>query len=230
MIIPTINPDRALLKLLGQLSYLDISEIIIVRPKGKSSHFEPGENCKWLTAPKGRGSQIQCGLNAAQGDILWVLHADSVVHENAVNEIHHILKKPSISLGCFPLKFNDPSLSLKLFSAFSTLKTPLTTFGDQGFFFRKQSLKALPDLSPYPLLEDVVLYQALRKEGKVQKARFSIVTDARRFRNFGIWQTQLRNALTLWRFRRGIPVEQLYEEYYKTPQPQIHTVTSLSHL
>jgi len=215
VIIPVAVPDKALKALLDQLDDMDIFEIIIIKPENSDAIPKYGQNYNWLTAPKGRGPQIQAGLNAAQGDILWILHADNLVAENAVPEIHRIIQDPFTAMGSFPLKFNYSNVSLKLFAAFSRLPLQLTTFGDQGFFFHRKFKDNLPDLTPYPLLEDVMLYRALRKKGRVVKANCALTTSARRFRRIGIWRTQWRNAVTLWKFKNGVPAQDLYEAYYK---------------
>jgi len=229
VIIPTVQANDVLMALLGQLSEIDIFEIIIIGPEDTETAFKFGQNCKWLTAPKGRGSQIQAGLDAALGEILWILHADSVLPAHAISEVSRIAQNPFVAMGCFPLKFNHANLSLKLFAAFSRFPSQLTTFGDQGFFFRRKFKDGLPDLSPYPLLEDVILLRALRKKGSIVKARYSITTDAKRFKRLGIWRTQWRNAMTLWKFKKGVSAQQLYKDYYEAVSP-IKSETSLSGL
>lgn len=230
VIIPAMRRDKALMNLLGQLAKMNVFEIIIVQAEGQGSESELYQNCKWLKAPKGRGSQIQAGLDKAQGDILWILHADSILPQNCVSEIHRIVQDPFTAMGCFPLQFNYANIGLKLFAAFSHLPMQLTTFGDQGFFFHRDLKSSLPSLTPYPLLEDVILYQSLRKKGRVMKANYALTTDASRFRRFGIWHTQWRNAVTLWKFRRGVSAQQLYQDYYKDVSRPIRSTTSLSGL
>ena len=230
VIIPTVRPDKALIALLGQLGDMDILETLIVLPKTTKPIYNFGTNCTWLTAPKGRGSQIQAGLDAARGDILWILHADNVLPENALSEIYRIIQNPFTAMGCFPLRFNSSDISLKLFEAFSHLPTQLTTFGDQGFFFHREFKKDIPDLTPYPLLEDVILYRALRKKGCIKKARCQLTTDARRFRRLGTWRTQWHNIVTLWKFHKGVSAEELYDAYYSEVSVPIRPVTSLSGL
>jgi len=214
VIIPTVRPDDALTALVTQLSKLDIFEIIIVKPKDTQASIIPDFNGKWLTASKGRGPQIQAGLDAAKGDILWIVHADCRVPEKAVSEIIRITQKPLTALGCFPLNFNYFNVSLKLFAIFSRIASPWTTFGDQGFFFLRKFKNDLPNLAAYPLLEDVIIYRNLRKKGRVVKANYHITTDAKRFRRLGIWRTQWRNVMILWKFRQGVSANKLYDLYY----------------
>lgn len=233
VIIPTLRNDRALQALLNQLRRFDIFEIIIVQAGLNPLHYPRVSTSEyWLNAPRGRGSQIQCGLKAAKGDILWIVHADSIIPDEAVSDIHHIMAQRQISLGCFPLRFNAAHAGLSLFEWLSRPATAWTTFGDQGYFFRRKYLAALPDLSHFPLLEDVALYRVLSRLGRVKKSRFAITTNADRFLRLGIWRTQWRNMKILWQFYRGVSPARLYALYYNetsVPNP-IRSATSLSGL
>ena len=214
VIIPTTGHNDALATLVVQLNKSDIFEIIIVKPENTELRLKLPSSCKCLTAPKGRGSQIQAGLDVAKGDILWILHDDNDVSEKAIPEILRIIKDPLTALGYFPLRFDYPSLSLKLFAMFSYLSLSWTTFGDQGFFFHREFKENLPDLTPYPLLEDVVIYRSLKKKGRIVKTKCPITTSSKRFVRIGIWRTQWRNAKVLWKFRQGVSAKKLYDSYY----------------
>ena len=74
VIIPTTGHNDALATLVVQLIKSDIFEIIIIKPENTELRFKLPSSCKCLAAPKGRGSQIQAGLDVAKGDILWILH------------------------------------------------------------------------------------------------------------------------------------------------------------
>lgn len=214
VIIPTTGFNDALSDLIKQLKKFSILEIIIIQPNDINSDFKPDSNYQLLTAPRGRGPQIQAGLDIAQGDILWILHADSHLPINAISEVIRITQDPLTSLGCFPLKFNYSNPSLKLFAMFSHLRSSWTTFGDQGFFFHRTYKNELPNLSPYPLLEDVIICRNLRKKGRIVKAKYPITTGAERFKRIGIWRTQWQNAKILWKFNQGVSAKSLYDLYY----------------
>ncbi len=228
VVIPVYKDDNTLAALLENLQDIDVAQIIIADGEARPS-IPPNLETKltnnlhakimWLAAaPKGRGSQIQAGLTHASSDYVWVLHADSHIDPSAPRAIRKILNRPKTSLGTFTLKFNKPDVALSLFAWISRIDSPLTTFGDQGFFFRRKDYDVLNlDLADYPLLEDVALRCALKRAGRVTRSPMTIVTSARRFSRRGIWMTQIFNTQILWRYMRGESPASLYLDYYHPP-------------
>jgi len=232
VIIPVYKDDATLSTLLQNLHGLDITEIIIA--DGEARAEMPADfaakisgpiktKIHWFAAsPKGRGSQIQAGIEQAHSDYIWVLHADSRPETRAPYAIRKILKSPQISLGTFTLKFDARHAALSLFAWISRYDSFLTTFGDQGFFFRHADYKTLKlNLEHYPLLEDVALRRAFKQRGYIKRSKISLTTSARRFEQRGIWKTQLLNAQILWRYIRGETPASLYNAYYQTPKESL---------
>ena len=238
VIIPTFRDDVALKRLLRQLSALDVFEIIIVDGEGRWSlpaHLSAFKAVQWKAAPRGRGPQIAHGLACATGDYLWVVHTDSQLHADSLQEIAAVLAQPDVSLGMFRLKFNAMPWAYRLFEFFAKIDTPLTSFGDQGFFFRRTDIDEIwselcPILTQALILEDVILRQELKSLGRVKKSRLTIGTSPRRFQQKGLWRTQMRNAVILLRARFGTPIEQLYYSYYGTHKSALNTELNISEL
>lgn len=219
VVIPSYRDDDKLISLLHALRPLNLEQIIIAEAGSASRSVERIINdigtANYLQARKGRGSQIAAGLAVATQDTIWILHADSQPDPNSVREIHKILSDDRVALGCFRLKFDAPHPWLNLFARFSHMETWLTTFGDQGFFFRRKDYEALSlALDQYPLLEDLALRRAFKKVGLVKKSSLSLVTSARRFERQGYLKTQLKNLGILIRYKLGESPTQLYQRYY----------------
>ena len=221
VIIPVYRDDAELAGLLSNLQHSSIHEIIIVDgedrplPAHIANHSE--QNIVWKTSKRGRGAQIAAGISIATHENIWVLHADCRPAQGSVSEILRLLKKPTTSLACFPLSFRTSSLELSLFAALSKIDSPFTTFGDQGYAFRKADYDRLDiDLSSFPLLEDVALRAAFCRIGRVRKARVTLPTSARRFESLGVWRTQLRNVGILFSYWRGTSPKTLHAQYYNT--------------
>jgi len=234
VIIPIYKDDETLARLLENLQDMNVTDIIIADGQARTefppflkSHLPSQMRRKitWLAAaPKGRGSQIQAGISRAASDYIWILHADSRLDKYAPQAIRNVLQNPKTSLGTFTLKFDTPKLALSLFAWVSRLDSSLTSFGDQGFFFRRKDYETLGvNLTPYPLLEDVALRRALKTLGSVSRTRAVIITSARRFERRGIWATQFFNAQILWRYMRGETPTALYQDYYNANLPQART-------
>lgn len=233
VVIPVYRDDAALLTLLGQLVPMNIDCVYVIDGEGRSvppatlsPFLSQFNHMTWCTAPRGRGPQIAHGLDLALADktcdAIWVLHADSAPHERAINSIFQILSQPETALGMFRLDFSRPHWAYHLFSFFARFDTALTSFGDQGFFFRRQDIAGLwpwlrDELLAAPILDDVVLRRALKGCGRVKKSKLKIGTSPRRFERYGLWHTQCRNMVILLRARFGASPFALYESYYNPP-------------
>lgn len=224
VIIPTYRDDKALRGLLRQLDNHDVREVIIIDGEGRKSAPDGLgilPSIKWLTAPRGRGPQIAYGLSVARGDYLWVLHADAQIHTDSLSEIRRILDDSTTALGMFRLCFNHPRWAYRLFEGFARLDMPLSSFGDQGFFFRRDALLRCPalldQLIAAPILEDVILRKNLKALGGVKKSHLKIGTSPRRFERHGLWRMQYLNAVILLKARFGAPPHVLYRKYYARP-------------
>ncbi|MEP4052399.1 MAG: glycosyltransferase [Litorimonas sp.] len=220
VVIPVYRDDDELSGLLRALDDLPVTEIIIVDGEDRSErplfHSNPTQNIIWQTSKRGRGTQIAAGIAVAISPNIWVLHADCRPVPGSHLEIDRLLADPKTSMTCFPLAFRTGGLSLSLFALLSRIDSPVTTFGDQGFAFRKSDYDGLDlNLSKYPLLEDVALRAACRKLGRIRKARINLPTSARRFESLGIWRTQFRNISILLKYWRGTSPKTLHAEYYQ---------------
>ena len=233
VVIPVYRDDKELQGLLECLKNLAVDEIIIAdgenRPK-PDFISRSSRKTKWLNAKCGRGSQIAAGINRAAHPIIWVLHADCRPKAGSELAVRDGLNNQATSLTCFPLSFRTRGLGLSLFAFLSRLESPLTTFGDQGYAFRKSEYDQLDlNLAGYPLLEDVALRAAFKRIGRVTKAAIDLPTSARRFERLGVWKTQVRNIRILLKYWTGTSPKTLHSQYY-SPTRQTALSSQLSWL
>lgn len=217
IIIPIYNDRDYLVTLLTQLSYFAYKEIIIVdggSHDGPETVISSYAKTHFYTSKKGRGPQIDHGIKQAKGDIIWILHADSLPPLTAPQDIITFMRMSDISLGMFPLHFHPRGTWLDIFSRATYLDSFWTSFGDQGFFFRRSDYDKIQGIKEWPLLEDVTLRRQLKTLGKIKKTRTRLKTSSRRFQRFGSLQTQWHNGSILLLYLRGYNPEQLYQIYY----------------
>lgn len=209
VVIPTYRDDAAQI-IISDAELRPVSQNIL--------HHAAPHKPLYLNAPKGRGAQIAKAIKACTHPYIWILHADSLPHEDSVPAIQHLLSSRQTALGCFPITFSQDSIWLKLFSFVSRFDSCFTTFGDQGYVFRRSDFEALElDLNAYPLLEDVALRRALITRGVVRKSHLKITTSARRFEKLGCLRTQFYNFGIIIRHALGENPRKLYERYYGVP-------------
>src|SRR5690606_32702849 len=87
---------------------------------------------------RGRGAQMNLGAAAANADILLFLHADTRLPPGAADHIREALARPGAVGGCFRLRFDLPSPTLRISEWFSRFDSGMTSFGDGAFFVRRE--------------------------------------------------------------------------------------------
>ena len=217
VVIPTLNEAERIGSLLRQLSAMDFAEIVVADGGSSDGTGEiaarQGGRVRTIRTGRGRGLQINAGVRSTTAPILLVLHADTELPAGGPASIRGAFLEPDIVAGCFRLCFDTKSPMLDLYAWFSRYESALTTFGDQGFFFRRTAFDAVGGAPDWPFLEDVALRERLKRAGRFVKRPEVVITSARRFAKQGPLLTQLRNLLILAGYRCGVPVDVLARAY-----------------
>ena len=219
VIIPTLNEEKTIAETLKTvLTQKGDYEVIVVdggstdKTERVVRQFQP---VKFLKCQKGRACQMNYGAKWSEGDILFFLHADTLLTDNAIPAITEILEKEEITGGSFYLKFDKSTFLYTLYSNFSKINSPLFTYGDQGLFLRKAVFMKINGFKAIPIMEDLEIQERLRKEGRFFKIKQPVVTSARRFVKNGVIKQQLLNILLVLLFKMGVPTNTLKSFYYK---------------
>jgi glycosyltransferase involved in cell wall biosynthesis len=107
VIIPCLNEVKAIDETLEPLLSLGADLEIIVVDGGSSDgtvdrvRAYPG--IRLLSTRKGRGHQLDFGARAANGAMLWFLHADTLITPEAMRELRQAIADPVILSGNFTL-------------------------------------------------------------------------------------------------------------------------------
>lgn len=221
LVIPTWNEARRIGACLESVRRLGFSEIVV--SDGGSTDVTlavatafPDVTC--ITAKRGRGSQLRAGIAASSAPVVVMLHADTVLPDDAVSMVREALTDRAVVGGCFHVKFDDPRRSLRLFAWFSRFDTVLTSFGDQAIFARRRVLGG-SDVPDWPLLEDVAIRSHLRRRGRFVKLPAAVTTAARRFTHRGIWRCQFWNGVIIAGYFAGVSPARLAALYGSTNRP-----------
>lgn len=167
------------------------------------------------SAIKGRGNQLAAGTAAASGDILLMLHADTLLSENAFNSILTSIDQGA-GWGAFRLGIAATSWPYRVLERFVDLRCKLFTlpYGDQAIFVGRSALLQIGGVPAIPLMEDVELARRLRQTG----FRFALLpervsTSPRRWQKDGIIHRTLNNWILLLRYLWGTDPVKLAEQY-----------------
>lgn len=169
----------------------------------------------FLSAPVGRGIQMNAGARAAQAPVLLFLHADSQLPAHALDQIGEVMR--SFQAGCFGIAFDRGNAALRICAAWSNARARRgIMFGDQGIFITRDLFERVGGFHAIPLMEDYQLSLDLRAENVAcGMTRERIVTSARRL---GTTAPSAARALArmVWlrrRYRQGADPCELARQY-----------------
>ncbi len=221
LIIPVLNEAdnlERLLPSLGRLSRTDaIAEVLVVDggSTDRSCEVAAASGARVILAPKGRASQMNAGAEAAVGEILYFLHADSFPPPGFDRAILGT-QSSGPSAGCFRLKFDHPSKFLGFFAWFSRFNFLLCRGGDQSLFVPAEDFRALGGFDEsYRVYEDVQLIARICRRLPFAVLPGVIRTSARKYRKIGVWRLQYYFAVIHMKNAFGSRPESLYRYYLR---------------
>lgn len=141
-----------------------------------------------------RGWQMNEGAKVAYGDILLFLHADVKLPVGALNSIRQALTDESVLGGCFQIRFpTAATFSLRAVAWGINLRTRWfkTATGDQAIFIRRRIFEEIGGYKIFPLMEDIALFNELKRRGRVVVLNGQVEISPRRWLKFGVWRTVL---------------------------------------
>lgn len=196
----------------------DNSEIIIVdgSTNGSTLSAVADGEAMLLASPPGRAVQMNYGAQKAAGDILIFLHVDTILPHAAGSLVRKALRAPCATAGAFKLGFDTPSRAMKFITFLADLRCRIerVPYGDQAFFISKATFDELGGFPEIPLMEDVELFQTIKKRRlEIVILKESITTSARRYLSTGPLRCALRNTFLRLLHRVGVRTETLATLY-----------------
>jgi len=153
-----------------------------------------------LGCAPGRATQMNVGAHAAKGDILWFVHADTVVQAGMDRLILSALRKTEKAWGHFTVRLSGKAPLLRVVETAMNWRSSLTGIatGDQGLFVRRETFEQLNGYAEIPLMEDIEICGRLKRSaGAPLRLSEKMITSSRRWESRGI----LRTVLLMWRLR-----------------------------
>lgn len=236
VIIPTRNEESSISACIKSFSNnRNISEIIVVDAGSSDQtqmlaqqagahviiHNKPVEN------GGGRGGQIKAGIRAARGDIIVIVHADTILPDFEIERMLAVFShRPGIIGGSVGCRFDSPRRQYRILELANDFRAAFfkISFGDQVQFFRRKPVvrkNLFPDI---PLMEDIELSIRLNRLGKQVYLYGNAMVSARRWDQKGS-----KNAvLIIWlvivylvKRLRGTPdTSEFYRRYYNIKNKQ----------
>jgi rSAM/selenodomain-associated transferase 2 len=151
-----------------------------------------------IASAPGRARQMNAGAQAAHGEVLWFLHADTLAPLDADRLLLAALDSGAV-WGRFDVRLSGRQPLLRVVERLMNLRSCLSGIatGDQGLFVRRAAFDAVGGFPDQPLMEDIALSARLKRLGRPSCLRTPLITSSRRWEERGI----LRTILLMWRLR-----------------------------
>ncbi len=171
----------------------------------------------FITGATGRGGQLARGADAAQGDWLLFIHADSWLSPGWSAPVGLHMSINNGNAGVFRLAFRAHGFNARFVAGWANFRTRLfgLPYGDQCLLISRETYDNIGGFQDIPLMEDVAIARALR--GKITVLDHVVVTGAERYLDGGWYRRGARNLLILLRYILGTAPDRLVKTYTKKP-------------
>ena len=208
IIIPTFNEADEIGRAVASARQARGVEVLVVDGASTDGTIEIAGRlgARILQAERGRASQMNAGAQAARGDVLLFLHADTRLPSGFEKAVQTFMAQRRIVAGAFRLVIDAPSAALRLIAAAANwrarrLQMP---YGDQAIFLSSELFRNLGGYADLPFMEDFEFVRRLRRHGRIELLSHAVLTSARRWRRVGTWRATLINQLAIAAYFAGV--------------------------
>jgi len=219
VIVPTLDEESALPRLLDHLAALDGRFEVIVADGGSSDATLALARAHPLapavvTAPRGRARQLNVAAATARGELLVFLHADSLLPSGAYAALIAAWRDPAFAGGNFALRFEGDDVFARTLTATYAAQRRLGYFyGDSSIFARREAFEALGGFRELAVMDDYDFARRLGRHGRLACLPGPATTSSRRWRRLGVVRTVLSWVAIRWLFMLRVPPQRLAQLY-----------------
>jgi len=214
LIVPIYNESKTIVSMLEQLEKLPGDWEILFADGGSRDDTltKIGDRYTVLHAPKGRANQMNFAAGQVSGDVVWFVHCDSVLPNDAHDQISAAVEKGA-KWGCFRIGFDRAGLFMACNTFMSNLRARRgTPFGDQGIWVRKDVFESMGGFPDLPIMEDYEFSRRM-KGTPVCQLPGRIITSGRRYEKkfplITMWQMFWLRCL----YRSGVDIQEIARRY-----------------
>jgi len=217
VIIPTLNEAGIIENTVRRADLLRPLEIIVVDGGSTDETLSLAKQAGAcvVSAPRGRGRQLNHAASCAAGDVLLFLHADNWLDSDARTQIDEALADPHIAGGGFRQQIDAPERIYRWIESGNAWRARRRGlfYGDQAMFIRRDVFEQIGGFADVPLMEDVLLSRALRSCHATKLLPGPLHVSARRWKKHGVVRQTLRNWFLVSALTLGVSPERLARFY-----------------
>ena len=214
VVIPTFNAADHLPRCLEAIHAAE--EIVVVDGGSSDDTTDIAERAgaRLIEAPKGRGGQLRAGAQAARGDWLLFLHADTRLAADWRSAVDAHARDHPGKAGYFRLRLADNAWQARAVERGVAVRTALLglPYGDQGLLISRRLYDVVGGYRSLPLMEDVDLAGRLGRR-RLGALRADAFTSSDRWRRDGWLRRSSRNLFCLGLYGIGVPAERIARLY-----------------
>ena len=220
VIVPVLDEAKSIAATLQALALLQPYETIVVDGGSQDMTRDIAAACgvRIIAADRGRARQMNRGAQAACGDVLLFLHADTRLPATGFADIARALGDPRCVGGRFDVALDGSHWMLPVVARLISYRSRLSKVGtgDQALFVRRQVFQSMGGFPDIPLMEDIAFCRALKRLGNIACLRSRVVTSARRWEVDGVWRTIFRMWTLKLLYLAGVSPLRLKQFYAET--------------
>lgn len=217
VIVPVYNEESNMHSIQTELKKMKGCEVIFVDGGSTDNTLALVEKQYTVVhSAKGRALQMNKGALESSGSVLFFLHADSILPDNAVEQIHAATEH--CNFGCFHISFTSHAFFFTICAFMSNMRAILfkIPFGDQGLFIERTVFFESGMFPEIPIMEDYQFSLNMKKtKEKLCIIKAHIITSARRYK--GSFFHKLKTAIHMFYlrslYRRGKNIKEIARMY-----------------
>ncbi len=208
IIIPALNEGKYIGRTLQGVQQATGVEVIVVDGGSADDTVRQSAaaEARVLMVRGGRARQMNAGAQAAQGEILFFLHADTLPPHGFEQALRVALMEQQVAAGAFRLGILGKSPGLRLIERLTDWRSRWLSlpYGDQGLFLRADLFRDMGGFPELPIMEDLVMVRRLGRQGRILILPLAVATSGRRWQSLGVWRTTLINQMMISGYFLGI--------------------------